>query len=385
MRTEARTAQAAGITGAGVKVMILDVGFGGYTSSQASGDLPAALGIVDLCPSFTALSTHGTQVAEVVHEMAPNARLTLACTNSFADLQNAVQYAKTNGISIISRSVGVFNTSRGDGSGGPGTPDAVVADAQSAGILWVNSAGNYARSHWGGGFSDPDADGYLNWSGSDEGNDFTIAAGDKQCAYLKWDSWPVTSTDLNLYIVRVSDSSVVASGTITQSGSQPPTEFACYPNPGSTAVFRVEVRRFSGGSPRVDMFVPETFSIQHPVAATSLNDLGGAPQVFSSGAVCASTGQVQPYSSLGPSIGGLVKPDISALTPVSTSLEAAGSDCVAGLSGTSATAPQSRAPSPSTCRSSAPAHPGCGRRSRPPPPASSRARPARTTSSAPVC
>ena len=152
--TEARTAQAAGVGGAGVKVMVIDVGFAGYTGSQASGDLPAALATFNRCASFTSRGDHGTQVAEIVHEMAPDAQLTLACAESATDLANAEAYAKANGISIISRSVGVFNTSRGDGSGGPGSPDAIAADAQANGILWVNSAGNYARSHWGGPFSD---------------------------------------------------------------------------------------------------------------------------------------------------------------------------------------------------------------------------------------
>ena len=86
--------------------------------------------------------------------------------------------------------------------------------------------------------------------------------------------------------------------------------------------------------------MPETYSIQYAIAATSLNDLGGAPQCFSSGAACAATGAIQGYSSRGPSLSGVVKPDISARSTVSTSLETASGDCISGFSGTSATAPQ---------------------------------------------
>jgi Ca2+-binding RTX toxin-like protein len=341
--TEARTAQAAGIRGAGVKAMVIDVGFSGYTSSQSSGDLPASLGTFNRCTSFTSGGDHGTQVAEILHEMAPDAQLTLACAASVTDLANAEQYAKDNGITIISRSVGVFNTSRGDGSGGPGSPDAIAADAQANGILWVNSAGNYARSHWGGAFSDPDGNGIHNWSGADEGNDFSIAAGDMQCVYLKWDAWPATAIDFDLWLVPVAGGTTLVSNN-PQNGSQPPVERICATNSGSTTLaVRAEVHRAptsAPGSPRIDLFVPETYAIQHQVAATSLNDLGGAPQVFSSGAACAATGAIQGYSSQGPTISGAVKPDISALTPVSTSLESATGGCIAGFSGTSATAPQ---------------------------------------------
>jgi hypothetical protein len=54
--------------------------------------------------------------------------------------------------------------SRGDGSGGAGRPDAIVADARAQGVLWVNAAGNYAQEHWSGTFFDPDL--------NDENDDF---------------------------------------------------------------------------------------------------------------------------------------------------------------------------------------------------------------------
>lgn len=339
--TGAVDAEAAGVKGAGVKVMVIDNGFASYTSSQATGELPAGAGLVALnyCPSFTAGGNHGTQVAEIVHEMAPAAQIYLACATSTADLGLAEAYAKANGIKIVTRSVGIFNTSRGDGSGGPGTPDAIVADAQANGILWINSAGNYARSHWGGAFTDANSNTFMEWSGSDENNNFTIASGDNRCVYLKWDSWPATAVNLELDLFN--GATQVASSNGSQSGTQPPTETLCYTNPGAAATFSVRVKRVSGPPvPRVDLFVPEAAAISHPVAATSLNDLGGAPQVFSTAAVCSATNALQTYSSQGPSLGGQVKPDISALTPLSTSFGPATTACLSGFGGTSAAAPQ---------------------------------------------
>lgn len=45
--------------------------------------------------------------------------------------------------------------------------------ADQNGVLWVNSAGNSARSHWWGSYWDPDYDLWLNFSSGDEVNNLT--------------------------------------------------------------------------------------------------------------------------------------------------------------------------------------------------------------------
>ena len=67
---------AAGFTGAGVKVAILDLGFDGLDDVPAD-DLPADVlemafdsdGIIDR------LTDHGTQMAEIIHDIAPDSEL----------------------------------------------------------------------------------------------------------------------------------------------------------------------------------------------------------------------------------------------------------------------------------------------------------------------
>src|SRR4029077_6438767 len=186
-------------------------GFAGYTTRQAQGDLPASVTTVDDCNGgFSTTTSHGTAVAEIVNEMAPAADLTLICVDSEITLAQAEQYAEANGIKIINHSVGWFNDVRGDGKGGPGTIDGVVAAARAAGILWVNSAGNDAQTHWSGTFNDSDGDGFHNFAPLDEGNSFFVPAGGQACVVLKWDSWPVTSQDYDLYVARSSDGALVA-------------------------------------------------------------------------------------------------------------------------------------------------------------------------------
>ncbi len=149
----------AGYTGAGVKIGIIDGGFAGY-ASRLGTELPASVTTKDFCGGHLADATdHGTAVAEIVHEVAPGAVLYLICFDTDVDLASAEAYAKAQGIKIINHSVSWFDTWRGDGGGPVGTPDGIVADAKSNGILWVNAAGNEAQNHWSGNFVNDAYDG----------------------------------------------------------------------------------------------------------------------------------------------------------------------------------------------------------------------------------
>ena len=177
--TAADAWQAAGVLGAGAKVAIIDLGFAGLAGRQSTGDLPAGLTTVDYCGgSMGAPEEHGTAVAEIVHEMAPAAELYAICVNTEVDLANAAAYAVAHGITIVNHSVAWFNSSRGDGTGEAGTPDAIVAAASDDGILWVNAAGNAGDEHWSGTYSDPDGNNSHNFSGADEGNSLVLYPGE---------------------------------------------------------------------------------------------------------------------------------------------------------------------------------------------------------------
>ena len=117
--TAASAWHAAGATGVGAKVAVIDLGFAGYSTRQAAGELPAGLIIQDYCGgNMGAPEPHGTAVAEIAHEMAPGAQLYLICIDTEVDLKLAEEYVKANGITIVNHSVGWFNAGRGDGSGG---------------------------------------------------------------------------------------------------------------------------------------------------------------------------------------------------------------------------------------------------------------------------
>ncbi|HEY3127672.1 MAG TPA: S8 family serine peptidase, partial [Candidatus Limnocylindria bacterium] len=337
--TGAAAWHAAGITGVGTKIAVIDLGFAGYPARQASGDLPASLTAVDMCSGqLLGPEPHGTAVAEIVHEMAPAAQLFLLCVDTEVQLGLAKDYAKANGIGIVNHSVGWFGTSRGDGSGGPGTPDAIVADARANGILWVNAAGNHSIGHWQGFFADADADGWNEFVPGDETNDALLLGGIEFCASLKWDDWPLSSQDYDLYLFRLSDLVIVASSTNAQTPAKPVEEL-CYTSP-DTRSYGVAIRRASASAaPRFDLFVNNSV-FQYVVASGSIVEPASSPNAMAVGAICWQNSALEFYSSLGPTIDGRVKPDIVGPDAVSTATYGNFSGCaISGFAGTSASAP----------------------------------------------
>jgi hypothetical protein len=231
--TNAGGLQAVGDNGAGVKIAVIDVGFAGLAAAQGTGDLPTVTGPINDCEGNVKGTNHGTAVAEIVHKMAPAAQLYLYCIGTEVDLATAEGQVKAAGIKIVNHSVSWFNDGRGDGTSPAGMPDATVKDANTHGILWVNSAGDYAQQHWSGTFQNNGSGDNLFATG-DIGNDFTVPLGDHVCAYLKWDNWPASSQDYDLFLVQKSSGAIFGQSTNTQNGSQAPIESACMINTNTT-------------------------------------------------------------------------------------------------------------------------------------------------------
>lgn len=332
---------AAGATGSGAKVAIIDMGFDGLAARQASGDLPAGLTKVDFCGgSMGAPEKHGTAVAEIVHEMAPSAQLTVICFEDELGLADALAYVKTQDITIVNHSVRWVNTSRGDGTGAAGTPDAIVADARANGVLWVNAAGNEAQQHWSGTFVN---DGGLNaFAPSDVTNQIDLFSGEEVCGFLKWDAWPATNQDFDLLLGRDFDGSIVAASNGLQTGTQTPTEALCYTNTtGNTEVFSFLIDRVLGTTaPRLDLYVTVDDALEYQTAAGSVTEPATAPGALAVGAICWQGDGLEPFSSRGPTIDGRTKPDLVASSSVSSGIYGSFGTCsVSGFAGTSSAAP----------------------------------------------
>ncbi len=334
----------AGLRGAGSKVAIIDLGFAGYTDRQAAGDLPASLTTQNFCADgFTTATDHGTGVAEIVHEMAPDAQLVLICAGTVPELGNAKNYVKQQGITIVNRSAGNYY-GRGDGTPFPGTNAEIVADAAANGILWVNAAGNDGDTHWSGAFVDTNGDGLHEFAPGDVGNSVSapIPTGFELCGFLRWDSWPTSyANDFDLYVVRSSNGEVLQTSTNRQTAGYPPFEAACWVNPGPSDYVFFGIARYAGsGTPRFDFFAPHTSGfLQYLTPAGSIAEPASSPNAFAVGAICWQSDSLQSYSSQGPNIAGLTKPDIAGVDAVSSATYGPSSGCSAGFTGTSASSP----------------------------------------------
>jgi subtilisin family serine protease len=345
--TGARNWHRAGLRGAGARVAVVDLGFGGWRQSRRNGDLPQSTVAVDYCPGNfdgpTAVN-HGTAVAEIVAEMAPAARLYLICVSNLAALGRAKDYARAQRIHIVNHSASWFNAGRGDDTGGLDTPTGIVAEARAAGILWVNAAGNRAQQHWSGTFFDANANGWHEFAAGDEGNTIVVGTGQQTCMALKWDSWPVTGVDYDLYLVRANDGSPVQSSITDQNGAQPPTELICHINTtGSPQLYSIAIRQ-SGPvlvPPRLDLFVYPGPNLEHQVAEGSVTEPGSSSSALTVGAVCWQTSGLEVFSSRGPTIDGRMKPDLTGPDWVSSFSYGPFGGCggTTGFAGTSAATP----------------------------------------------
>jgi len=299
----------AGFTGAGVKVAVIDLGFSGLSSAQASGDLPYGVITNDL--TGTGISTglsHGTAVAEIVHEIAPGAELHLIKIADEVDLDLAVTYCQNSGIDVINHSLGWYNTNFYDGLG-------IVADiagrAIAAGILWVNSAGNEAQRHWDGSFSDGNGDGW-----NDTEITFFAQGGTSIGVYMTWNEWPAASTDFDLYVIDPMGNTAGAS-TKYQTGIEEPTE-AIFFTAAMGGSYRIRVR--GAGYGQLEIFNLYQ-NLDSPVPSGSVLAPGNVFDVVTVGAIDVSQytyGPLASYSSRGPGNNGVTKPDLVAPDTVST-------------------------------------------------------------------
>jgi subtilisin family serine protease len=333
--TNAAAWHAQGWTGKGVTIAIIDGGFGGLEKAVSAGDLPTGLTIESYCANGGTAIDHGTAVAEIVHEVAPDARLLLLCRDTEVEMAQAAEFARDNKAVIVSQSMSAYNTGRGDGRAGPGMPDSVVADMRRAGILWVNSAGNRAQSHWSGTFSDPDANGFHNFAANDETNSTPAA---QRCVFLKWDEWPAASDDFNLYVYQ--GDKLVAQSENVQTGTQAPVEELCLSLERSGPPMEIKIARKAGtGTPRLDLFVLSA-AIEYQTPAGSLTEPGSSSAALAVGAICWKDDSFEEYSSQGPTIDGRTKPDIAGPDSVSGVVYGAFTVCAdSGFAGTSAATP----------------------------------------------
>lgn len=307
--------QTAGYDGSGVKVAVLDTGFQGYTALLGT-ELPATVTAQSFNGDINGGGqVHGTACAEIVYDVAPGAQLYLVNYSTFVEFGNAVDWLIAQDVDIISSSVGWPAVGPGDGTG---PVNDIVAKAKAAGILWVQSAGNNAQSHWSGLYNDGNGNNWNDFSNSpiDEGNTISVTAGQQIVGALTWnDQWGSSANDYDLLLIDANNQ-IVAGSTNTQSGTGFPYEAFSY-TATYTGEYYLAIGKKAGDTRPLQLFSSHTF--QYRVAEGSIVVPGDSPNVMTVGAVCWNTpSTVESFSSQGPTNDNRVKPDVVAPDGVST-------------------------------------------------------------------
>ena len=310
----------AGHTGAGVKVAILDVGFDGIDEVPAD-DLPADLlemafdsdGIIDR------LTDHGTQMAEIVHDVAPDAELILV---TFADekFAEAVAWMEFAGVDVVS-----FSMEWTDGPlDGTHWTAPIIQRSIDAGVAWVVAAGNSADKHHNGTTMDVDDDGWIEvTSGGIEHNRFTIYPGDKAEVSLSWND-QATDLDLCLFDMELFASdgqpTQIECTENRQGFGELATEILTLANEtGARHYYSYGVTRRSGPETTYEVRTWGTSSLEFANPAASIGVPGNMADVMTVGAVNWETEKLQSYSAWGPNHMGDRKPDVVGPDQITTS------------------------------------------------------------------
>jgi len=325
--------------GKNVKVAIIDLGFAGLLDALSHGDIPGNFYPLDCTGSSCVASNfanetekHGTAVAEIVYDMAPEAELYLIKVADSVDLKHAVDILKSlehpeaaSGVKvIINHSVAWFNTNFYDGTCLDDNPVCTTNTAYANQILWVNAAGNHAQAHYAGTFSDTDNNGWHEFSAGDETIAVTASSGDTIAFQITWDAWPATDQDYDVYLYD-SSQNIKARSENLQTGSQRPTEQISYKVSGYWFSETFHLAIYKRKTTRNHKLVVYNLSNRPDGSALAMESRHVVPEgsVISPAdsaralAVAAinvnrwASGPQETFSCQGPTNGGLIKPDIS--------------------------------------------------------------------------
>ena len=228
------------IDGTGVKIGVLSDGVTSLAASQARGDL----GTVTVLPGQTGSGDEGTAMLEIIHDLAPGAQLYFATAFSgISQFAQNIRDLRTAGCDIIVDDVFYFvETPFQDGQPAPTTTNGgvviqAVNDVTSSGALYFSSAGNSGNldagtsGTWEGDFVDGGATGaplpagnrVHRFNATQAFNVITAATTNPTNLYWS-DPLGASGNDYDLFRLNSAGTTVLASSTNIQSGTQDPYE-----------------------------------------------------------------------------------------------------------------------------------------------------------------
>ncbi len=313
-----------GIKGNDVKVAVLDLSFD-LTNPKISNKIVEAKSFksgiettyVSQDESGSNVIAHGTAVAEIITDMAPEVDLFLYEMDTDVEFAAAVDQAIANNVDVIAMAAGWPNLPT-DGSS---HITKKVEEAISNGITFVVPSGNFAKKHWEGQFNDSNLNGWHEFESEDEGLSLTIDQIDVMqqkpiMVYLHWDDHLGDLTDLDMVLVDPLGQIVEFSADKQSSSTDKKLEYIFHV-PEVAGIYALGIQH----SGEIDDLaeVPlhstvELFSVNHDieydVASGSVVVPGDANGAVVVGAINSVDGTLEPFSSQGPTNNGKSAPHV---------------------------------------------------------------------------
>ncbi|MAI94115.1 MAG: hypothetical protein CME45_03775, partial [Halieaceae bacterium] len=235
-----------GYSGKGVKIGIISDGGNDIADAIATNDLPNDVKRFGSCSERSAnrsqcrpqwTCNEGTAIAEIVHDIAPDASLAIGAVGTSLEFIERVNDLSTRfDADVIVDDLGFFNE--------PFFADGAIANAVSNvadEIVYVSAAGNSADTHYEAEFKalsylGGNLHNFSNSSASDPAMDIEILPDGYVVAILQWnDRFGSSSNDYDIGLVDFSETQILASSEDLQAGSHDPIEAFCYHNNSSSA------------------------------------------------------------------------------------------------------------------------------------------------------
>jgi subtilisin family serine protease len=309
--------------GTGVTVGVISDGVDHMKDSLKTGDLPnnIIVGITDQIGG-----DEGTALLEIIHDIAPGARLAFSTGNTSVEFINSVVFlVNTARVDVIVDDLGFTDE--------PNFQDGPIArEAENAvnnGVVFVSAAGNDADKHYQALYVEAPPQAQSNGShlmdfGAAIGKASTtllpilVGANQQITMFLQWnDPFGGSSNDYDLFLLdsvgNQIPSCTTCMSTNTQNGSQDPIEVVMYQNnTPNIVVVNVAINRFRGVARTLAIFsgqgtlIPSNFDIPsdtvfgHP-AAKGVIAVGAVPATNDQFCSTASgPSQIEDFSSQGP-------------------------------------------------------------------------------------
>lgn len=311
--------QYAGITGKGIKVAVLDLAFtDNLKISENIVEVKSFRHGLDFAPlqGMGSEAKHGTAVAEIIVDVAPDIELFLYTMQTDIEFTAAIDEAISKDVDIIVMSAGWPNYP----TDGKSHITKKVEEAISHDIVFVVPSGNFADKHWEGTYSDSNLNGWHEYLDLDEGlsikvTENRISEEKPITSYLMWDDGMDDISDFDLVLVDPLGQIVDYSANEQITKNDTPFEYIHH-IPEMEGLYALGIVYSSEGrsandipNTKLEIFTPSD-ELEHSIVISSVSVPTDASGAIVVGAVNHLNGELEPFSSQGPTNNGRLAPHV---------------------------------------------------------------------------